>query len=112
MSTIGRRSERPDEFGQQTLELSALAGVEPQKEVIRSGLGDGRRPFWVAVLAAGCWPSTSYFFVDNPVYAHPLRRPEGLGGPNNVATALLMIGLVFVGLLRVVRSGAQDDQTV
>jgi hypothetical protein len=54
--------------------------------------------FWVAVLAAGCWPGTSYFFVDDPVYGHPLRRPETLGMPNNVATAVLMIVLVVIGL--------------
>jgi hypothetical protein len=54
--------------------------------------------FWVVVLGAGCWPGTSYFFVGDPVYGDPLRRPETLGLPNNVATALLMIVLVAVGL--------------
>jgi hypothetical protein len=58
--------------------------------------------FWLSVLAAGCWPGTSYFFVDDPVYAHPLRRPETLGMPNNVATAILMIVLVVVGLTLIV----------
>lgn len=54
--------------------------------------------FWLAVLGAGCWPGTSYFFVDDPVYSHPLQRPETLGLPNNVATAVLMIALVVLGL--------------
>lgn len=54
--------------------------------------------FWISVLAAGCWPGTSYFFVDDPVYSHPLQRPETLGMPNNVATAVLMIVLVALGL--------------
>ncbi|MGW4720367.1 hypothetical protein [Nocardia sp. NPDC004260] len=54
--------------------------------------------FWLAVLAAGCWPGTSYFFDDDPVYSHPLRRPETLGMPNNVATAVLMLTLTIVGL--------------
>lgn len=55
--------------------------------------------FWLVVLGAGCWPGTSYFFVDDPVYANPLRHPETLGMPNNVATAVLMIALVVVGLV-------------
>lgn len=54
--------------------------------------------FWLVVLGAGCFPGTSYFFVDDPVYGNPLRRPETLGLPNNVATALLLIVLVLVGL--------------
>ena len=55
--------------------------------------------FWLVVLGAGCWPGTSYFFVGDPVYGDPLRRPETLGLPNNVATALAMIVLVLVGLV-------------
>jgi hypothetical protein len=54
--------------------------------------------FWLVVLGAGCWPGTSYFFVGDPVYGNPLQRPETLGLPNNVATALLLIVLVLVGL--------------
>ena len=54
--------------------------------------------FWLAVLGAGCWPGTSYFFVGDPVYSHPLHRPELLGMPDNVATAVLMIALVVLGL--------------
>lgn len=59
--------------------------------------------FWIAVLAAGCWPGTSAFFVDDPVYSHPLYRPEFLGMPDNVATAVLMIVLVVIGLALVLR---------
>lgn len=62
--------------------------------------------FWIAVLAAGCWPGTSYFFVGDPVYSHPLHRPEILGMPNNVATAVLMIVLVVIGLVLVLRRRA------
>ena len=54
--------------------------------------------FWLVVLGAGCWPGTSYFFVGDPVYGDPLRRPETLGVPDNVATAVLLIVLVLVGL--------------
>lgn len=57
--------------------------------------------FWLVVLGAGCFPGTSYFFVGDPVYGNPLRRPETLGMPNNVATALLLIVLVIVGLVLV-----------
>lgn len=59
--------------------------------------------FWIAVLAAGFWPGTSYFFVDDPVYSHPLHQPETLGMPNNVATAVLMIVVVVIGLALVLR---------
>lgn len=50
------------------------------------------------MLGAGLWPGTSYFFVDDPVYGHPLQRPETLGMPNNVATSVLLLVLVLVGL--------------
>lgn len=75
--------------------------------------------FWIVVLGAGCWPGTSYFFVGDPVYGNPLRRPETLGLPNNVATALAMIALVIVGLVlilgprrRASRPGAARDENV
>jgi len=64
--------------------------------------------FWLSVLAAGFWPGTSYFFVGDPSYAHPLQRPETLGMPNNVATALLMIVFVVVGLALVL-AGASTE---
>jgi Ca2+/H+ antiporter len=54
--------------------------------------------FWLVVLGAGCWPGTSYFFVGDPVYGDPLRRPETLGMPDNVATSVLLIVLVLLGL--------------
>lgn len=54
--------------------------------------------FWIAVLGAGCWPGTSYYFLDDPVYSHPLHKPQTLGMPNNVATAVLMLVLVAIGL--------------
>ena len=54
--------------------------------------------FWLVVLGAGLWPGTSYFFVGDPVYGHPLQRPETLGMPNNVATSVLLIVLVLLGL--------------
>lgn len=54
--------------------------------------------FWIVVLGAGLWPGTSYFFEGDPVYGNPLRRPETLGLPNNVATAVGMLALVVVGL--------------
>ena len=54
--------------------------------------------FWLVVLGAGSWPGTSYFFEGDPVYGNPLRRPETLGMPDNVATAVLLIVLVLVGL--------------
>jgi len=67
--------------------------------------------FWLSVLAAGIWPGTSYFFVGDPTYAHPLQRPETLGMPNNVATAVLMIVLVVMGLALVLAGvGAKRDQ--
>jgi hypothetical protein len=54
--------------------------------------------FWLVVLGAGFWPGTSYFFVGDPVYGDPLRRPETLGMTNNVATSVLLIVLVLLGL--------------
>lgn len=65
--------------------------------------------FWLVVLGAGLWPGTSYFFVGDPVYGNPLRRPETLGLPNNVATSLLMIVLSVAGYALVLagQRGAQ-----
>ncbi|MGC4934448.1 hypothetical protein ACLQ3C_12275 [Gordonia sp. DT30] len=59
--------------------------------------------FWISVLAAGCWPGTSYYFVDDPVFSHPLHKPQTLGMPNNVATAVLMLVLVAAGSVLVLR---------
>jgi len=48
---------------------------------------------------AGAWPGTSYYFADDPVYGKDAAQV--LGVPNNVATALIMIAIVVVGLLLV-----------
>jgi hypothetical protein len=58
--------------------------------------------FWVALIAAGAWPGTSYYFVDDPVYGKDAAQTFGV--PNNVATALVMIAAVVVGLVLVVRA--------
>jgi hypothetical protein len=55
--------------------------------------------FWIALIAAGAWPGTSYYFAGDPVYGG--NDPQILGVPNNVATALLMIAVVVIGLLLV-----------
>lgn len=55
--------------------------------------------FWVALIAAGAWPGTSYYFADDPVYGKSAAHT--LGVPNNVATALVMTAAVVVGLLLV-----------
>ena len=55
--------------------------------------------FWIALIAAGAWPGTSYYFTSDPVYGG--NNPQILGVPNNVATALLMIAVVVIGLLLV-----------
>jgi uncharacterized protein DUF6640 len=55
--------------------------------------------FWIALIAAGAWPGTSYYFADDPVYGK--NTAQTLGLPNNVATALVMIAAVVVGLLLV-----------
>jgi hypothetical protein len=55
--------------------------------------------FWIALIAAGAWPGTSYYFAGDPV--HGGNDPQVLGVPNNVATALLMIAVVVIGLLLV-----------
>jgi hypothetical protein len=55
--------------------------------------------FWIALIAAGAWPGTSYYFADDPVYGKDEARTFGV--PNNVATALVMIAIVVVGLLLV-----------
>lgn len=67
--------------------------------------------FWLVVLGAGCWPGTSYFFVGDPVYGNPLARPETLGMPNNVATAVLLIVLALVGALLVLGGGRSSSRT-
>jgi hypothetical protein len=55
--------------------------------------------FWIALIAAGAWPGTSYYFAGDPVQGG--NDPQILGVPNNVATALLMIAVVVIGLLLV-----------
>ena len=55
--------------------------------------------FWIALIVAGAWPGTSYYFADDPVYGKDAAQT--LGVPNNVATALIMIAIVVVGLLLV-----------
>jgi hypothetical protein len=55
--------------------------------------------FWIALIVAGAWPGTSYYFADDPVYGK--GTAQTLGVPNNVATALVMIAAVAVGLLLV-----------
>ena len=60
--------------------------------------------FWITLIAAGCWPGTSYYFAGDPVYAPGIDDARTLGVPNNVATALLMIATVIVGLLLVLGS--------
>lgn len=60
--------------------------------------------FWITLVAAGTWPGTSYYFADDPVYGNSIDDARTLGVPNNVATALLMIAVVTVGLLLVLRS--------
>ena len=57
--------------------------------------------FWITLIAAGAWPGTSYYFAGDPVYGNSIDDARLLGVPNNVATALLMIGVVTVGLLLV-----------
>jgi hypothetical protein len=59
--------------------------------------------FWIALIAAGAWPGTSYYFAGDPVYG--ANDPQILGVPNNVATALLMIAVVVIGLLLVLGPG-------
>ncbi|GAA5137578.1 hypothetical protein [Pseudonocardia adelaidensis] len=61
--------------------------------------------FWIAVIAAGWWPGTSYYFAGDPVHAPGADAARVLGVPNNVATALLMIAAVIVGLLLVLGPG-------
>ena len=61
--------------------------------------------FWIALIAAGAWPGTSYYFADDPVYGK--STAQTLGVPNNVATALVMIAAVVVGLLLVLGSRRQ-----
>ena len=57
--------------------------------------------FWIALIAAGGWPGASYYFADDPVYAPSVDGARTLGVPNNVATALVMIVAVILGLLLV-----------
>ena len=61
--------------------------------------------FWVALIGAGAWPDTSYYFADDPVYGK--STAQTLGVPNNVVTALVMIAAVVVGLLLVLGSRRQ-----
>jgi hypothetical protein len=61
--------------------------------------------FWVALVGAGAWPGTSYYFADDPVYGK--STAQVLGVPNNVVTALVMIAAVVVGLLLVLGSRRQ-----
>ena len=65
--------------------------------------------FWIALIAAGAWPGTSYYFADDPVYGG--SAAQAFGVPNNVATALVMIALAVLGLLLVLgsrRRGARE----
>ena len=64
--------------------------------------------FWVALIGAGAWPGTSYYFADDPVYGKDAAQM--LGVPNNVATALVMIAAVVVGLLLVLGSRRQPTR--
>ena len=57
--------------------------------------------FWVTLIAAGAWPGTSYYFAGDPVYGNSIDDARTFGVPNNVATALLMILAVAVGLVLV-----------
>jgi hypothetical protein len=65
--------------------------------------------FWVALIAAGCWPGTSYYFAGDPVYAPSGDAARTLGVPNNVATAVLMIAVVVVGLVLVLAPGRRRE---
>ena len=66
--------------------------------------------FWIALIAAGCWPGTSYYFAGDPVYAPGIDDARSLGVPNNVATALLMLAAVIVGLLLVLGPGSRRER--
>jgi len=59
----------------------------------------------IALLGAGAWPDTSYYFADDPVYGK--STAQTLGVPNNVVTALVLIAAVVVGLLLVLGSRRQ-----
>ncbi len=59
--------------------------------------------FWVSLIAAGLWPGTSYYFAGDPVYGNGMNDAVGLGVPNNVLTALLMIAVMIAGLVLVLR---------
>ena len=61
--------------------------------------------FWIALIGAGAWPDTSYYFADDPVYGK--STAQTLGVPNNVVTALVLIAAVVVGLLLVLGSRRQ-----
>ena len=60
--------------------------------------------FWITLVAAGAWPGTSYYFAGDPVYGNSIDGARTFGVPNNVATALLVIVAVTVGLLLVLGS--------
>lgn len=61
--------------------------------------------FWVALIAAGLWPGTSYYFAGDPVYGGSIDDARMFGVPNNVLTALLMILAVTIGLVLVLAGG-------